>query len=133
MNDKEINDFTKTVIKEAGLESPSSDFIKNVMREINVESAQKVDFTYKPLISKTGWFVVISLFVLGITGVYLNGSTTSIFSGIDVSFFKELNFSFKLPDFKFSKIFTFSVVFLAIIASFQILIIQRIYLKNSKD
>ena len=42
MNDKEINAFTKSVIKEADLESPSSDFVRNVMSKVNAESLQNV-------------------------------------------------------------------------------------------
>ena len=54
MNDKELDDFTKSVIKEANLETPSFDFVKNVMGKIEVETLKNVEVVYKPLISKTG-------------------------------------------------------------------------------
>lgn len=133
MNDKEINAFTKSVIKEADLESPSSDFVRNVMSKVNAESLQNVVVVYKPLISKTGWVFIFSAIVLGLFGTYYNGSSTSIFSNLDLSYFNKLNFELKLPDFKFSKIFTFSIVFLAGMVMIQVYGIRYFYSKELLD
>ena len=54
----EIDDFTKYVIKEAGLESPSSDFVLNVMNVVKKEEKLSAVLTYKPIISNFSWFII---------------------------------------------------------------------------
>lgn len=59
---KKLDQFTKEVIQDAGLSSPSTDFLANVMAEVSKEKVPvKV---YKPLISKVGWLIIGSLFIL---------------------------------------------------------------------
>jgi len=133
MNDKELNDFTRSVIKEADLETPSSDFVKNVIGKIEVESLKNVEDVYKPLISRTGWVFIFSAIVLGLFGTYYNGSSTSIFSDLDLSYFSKLTFNIEFPNLKFSKIFTFSIVFLAAMVTIQVFGIKYFYSKESLD
>lgn len=59
---KKLDQFTKVVIQEAGLATPSTDFLANVMAEVSKESVAKK--VYKPLISKVGWLIIGSLFIL---------------------------------------------------------------------
>ena len=70
-----IDDFTKYVIKEAGLESPSSDFVLNVMNVVKKEEKTSELFVYKPIISNKSWFVIG--LILTISSIYyvLNSST----------------------------------------------------------
>jgi len=59
---KKLDQFTKEVIQEAGLVTPSVDFLANVMAEVSKEKTPvKV---YKPLINKVGWAIIGSLFLL---------------------------------------------------------------------
>jgi hypothetical protein len=70
-----IDDFTKYVIKEAGLESPSSDFVLNVINVVKKEEKTSKVFVYKPIISNKTWFVIG--LILTVSSIYyvLNSST----------------------------------------------------------
>lgn len=59
---KKLDQFTKGVIQEAGLATPSTDFLANVMAEVSNEKAPAK--VYKPLISKVGWLIIGSLLVI---------------------------------------------------------------------
>jgi len=130
MNDKELNEFTKSVIKEADLETPSANFLQNVMSQIKAESVQNIEVVYKPLISKIGWVFIALIIVLGFFAALYSGSSTSIFSDIDLSYFNNINFNIDFPDFKFSKIFTFSVMVLAAMVLVQVYGIRHFYSKE---
>lgn len=59
---KKLDQFTKEVIQDAGLSSPSVDFLANVMAEVSKEEVPvKVQ---KPLITKVGWMIIASLFAI---------------------------------------------------------------------
>ncbi|WP_046745306.1 hypothetical protein [Kordia zhangzhouensis] len=60
--DEKLNAFTKEIIQDAGLQVPSEDFLKHVMAEVSKEKVTKK--VYKPLISKVGWMLIGSLFVV---------------------------------------------------------------------
>jgi hypothetical protein len=59
---KNLDQFTKNVIQEAGLTTPSVDFLANVMAEVSKEKVPVQ--VYKPLISKVGWMIIGSLFLV---------------------------------------------------------------------
>lgn len=59
---KKLDQFTKNVIQEAGLTNPSVDFLANVMAEVSREKSPSR--VYKPLISKVGWMIIGSLFLV---------------------------------------------------------------------
>jgi len=66
---KNIEKITQDWVREAGLEQPSSAFVRNVMNAIEKKSAtQKV---YRPLISRWGWGMVAAVFVVSVTLLYL--------------------------------------------------------------
>ncbi len=59
---KKLDQFTKKVFQDAGVESPSVDFLANVMAEVSKEKVPvKV---YKPLITKVGWMIIGALFLV---------------------------------------------------------------------
>lgn len=62
--DKQLNDFVKKIIKTAGLETPSDGFTQNIMSKIVAEEEKRTTIQYKPLISKTSWFVLAAFAVL---------------------------------------------------------------------
>jgi hypothetical protein len=59
---KKLDQFTKEVIQDAGLASPSTDFLANVMAEVSLKPISTE--VYKPLISKVGWVIIASLLVI---------------------------------------------------------------------
>ena len=90
---KNIEDFTKFILKESTNEAPSIDFVNKVMDTIHIESvpALKED---KPLISALGW-VFISFFIIGICAMVFYGTSDS------PSLLSSINWSFvdKIPSF----------------------------------
>lgn len=74
--DKHLDNLSRKVIGELAVESPSFDFTKSVMSQINALSSSSVT-TYVPLISKTVWALIALVFV-GIVGfVNFGASDTS--------------------------------------------------------
>jgi hypothetical protein len=59
---KKLDQFTKDVIQEAGLATPSVDFLANVMAEVSKEKVPVQ--VYKPLINKVGWMLIASIFLI---------------------------------------------------------------------
>jgi len=63
IKDKHIDQYTKTLIEDAGLETVSPVVLDNIMKIISVNNATK--FSYEPLISKKGWLgILIAILVL---------------------------------------------------------------------
>lgn len=52
----------KSIFHEVGLEKPSKDFVSNIMNVI--ETSENTVKVSKPLISKKGWVLIISVFVI---------------------------------------------------------------------
>ncbi|WP_046755588.1 hypothetical protein [Kordia jejudonensis] len=59
---KKLDQFTKEVIQDAGLSSPSVDFLANVMAEVSKE--ESLVKAQNPLITKVGWMIIASLFAV---------------------------------------------------------------------
>ena len=129
--EKRIEDFTKSIIKEVGLETPSKDFLANVMEAVIVENKKAASKSYKPLISKLGWFA-ITLFLMGMS-VFISLSdfqNSKIFSTLDTSYlnkFNEINF---INNLNFSTTFTFSVLLFTAFMILQIMYIKYFYKIN---
>lgn len=62
-------EFFKKIVKEAGREKASPDFLKNVMSAI--EAKQTSSLVYKPLISRNVWFVLVVIICFSIFGLFL--------------------------------------------------------------
>lgn len=130
MNNKEkelLENFTKKMVKGTSLEKPSKNFSKSVMNAINKLESQKEISAYQPLISKKGWFLIVSSLV---ASIILLLKTTPIerpefLSKIDTSAISnalsfDMSFSFTA-----SNVTVYGFVFLAIMA-----IIQFGYIRN---
>ncbi|MBG6132434.1 preprotein translocase subunit SecG [Aquimarina sp. EL_43] len=115
----------KGLVKEAGLETPSVNFLKNVMDQVEL-SAIEVSPVYKPLISKKVWFVVgVAVAVLLCTIPFLSESKESILSTIDFSFFNKISFKNPFSEFTFHKTTIYGILFLALLFLIQITILKR--------
>ena len=54
--EKQLDEFTRKIISDAGLERPSSIFLNNLMTKI--QSVTSPVITYKPLIGKWVWWLI---------------------------------------------------------------------------
>lgn len=62
IQEDKLDDFTKKVMKEAGTETPSINFVSQIMDSISTERNEVL--AYKPIISRLNWF-----FIGGITAI----------------------------------------------------------------
>ena len=115
----------KYVVKEAGLESPSVNFLKNVMEQVEL-SAIEMSSSYKPLISKKAWFIIgVAVVVLLCTIPFLSDSKESILSTIDFSFLNKISIKNPFSGFTFHKTTIYGILFLALLFLIQITILKR--------
>jgi len=122
---EEIDAFAKKYIKEIPVESPSTNFTANLMNTISqLQTEKKIE--YKPLISKKGWFLVISA-VIAIVLLPFKKSEEGLFTlpEINFSFIEKLNFSGVVDHVNVS----LPTVYLAILFS-VLVFIQIFYLKG---
>ena len=130
---KNIEDFTKFMIKEAAFEMPSENFVTSVMDKIQAEnvSVLKED---KPLISIVGW-VLISLFFVGIYIFVLFGNyeSSTLFSNLNWSFMNDLPSLNLLDDIHFSSTFNFSFIFFLVLVFFQLVVIKNYANKENRS
>ncbi|WP_438424755.1 hypothetical protein [Aquimarina macrocephali] len=115
----------KHLVKEAGLETPSVDFLKNVMERVELSTVE-MSSAYKPLISKKVWFVIaVVTAVLLCATPFLSDSKESILSSIDFSFFNKISIKNPFSDFTFHKTTIYGILFLALLFLIQITILKR--------
>ncbi len=124
---KEIEAFTKKYVKEIELESPSKDFTTLLMQRI--ENKKSLVFTQQELISKKGWFTILTVAIL----LFFFSSKSSEKS---IIILPELDFSF-ISKMKFSQTFEFlsvsNITLIALLLFGGMLIFQLLYLKNYFD
>ena len=116
--------FTRSLIKDAGLNKPSMDFKNMVMHKIATNAAN----SYQPLISKNiWWFLAITVMALTI-GIYVYPlASTDLLGQWNLS--ERLNFNFTLPTVQISKITSYALGFLALIL-LEIPFLKRILMKQ---
>jgi hypothetical protein len=74
--DKNLEKLIGGIMKEATTESPSPDFTNRVMADVIEESKRNV-FVYKPLISRTGWFIILTGILGSLIYLYLSGGAAA--------------------------------------------------------
>lgn len=125
-DDKHLGDFTKKIVKEASLESPSFNFTDAVMSQIKALEANSATI-YKPLISKTGWVLItatiFSTILYVVFGSDSNGS--SWLNSFDLSVLSNFELPNLLSGITIPKTFTYGIVLFGIMLSIQILFLKR--------
>ncbi|PHQ55330.1 MAG: hypothetical protein COC16_05435 [Lutibacter sp.] len=130
--DKNIEDFTKFMMKEATVEMPSENFVTKVMKTIQVESIPALKEN-KPLITVAGW-VIISLFFVTICTLVLFGTyeSPSLISNLDWSFMNELPSLSIIDRIHFSSTFNFSFILFSILVILQLVVIKNYVNKENR-
>lgn len=123
---EELDAFAKKYIKEIPSEAPSVNFTANLMQKITELETVKTTITYKPLISKKVWFLLVAA-VLAIIFIPLSSSDESIISlpEMNLSFMEKLNFSGLFENVSISS----NLMYLAIGFS-ALIFVQIFYLKG---
>ena len=129
--DKKIENFTTYLMGEIDVDTPSEDFLANVMESIELEVEVETVTTYKPLIPKSVWGLMIILFLALIVYV-ITGSTVNHYL-IEALDLKVINDIFEIDLFKnihFSKIFTFSFILFSAFVVIQLFVIKNYFNKQ---
>jgi len=124
--DKNIEGFTKYIMKEVDVEKPSIDFLLKVMDAVKLESKASLSIVYKPLIPKSVWVLIVILF-LALSVFVLTGTTINYYllSQIDVPIVDNVLAFDLFKNIHFSKTFTLSfLVFSAFV------LVQLFFIKN---
>ncbi len=126
--EKNIEEFTKYLMKEADTDSPSVNFVNKVMNIINLESSRGAIKAYKPVISITGW-VFISLLIIGVCTFIFTGNfeNPEILTSIDFSFFNNLPSINLFENIHFSDTFTLTFILFTILALIQLVAIKNYF------
>ncbi|QHI35259.1 hypothetical protein IMCC3317_06050 [Kordia antarctica] len=120
VENKKLDQFTKDVIQEAGLTTPSIDFLAKVMAEVSKEKVSvKV---YKPLITNVGWMLIASLFFLFTFVLTRFSLGFSVLGDWNLAglFVQKYNITFSVPN-----TYVYCTVFLGIFVLIQIHIISK--------
>lgn len=126
--DKKIEDFSKFIIKEAGIEYPSNDFVNNVMNTINLEKSNSTITIYKPLISKQTWLLITLFLISLLIYVFTNTVKSSIIiQTIDTSFFNKFNSINIFDKIKLPNVVVFSTVLFSVLVLFQLTLIKKFF------
>lgn len=129
--DQEINAFIKKYVSEIKLESPSADFTSNIMDVVSSIDMAKSTIAYKPLISKKGWFLVVSI-LAAILMVPLRGveSKWVTFPELNFSFLEKINFTGLLDGFDISNTVLCTACLFAVLLSVQIFYLKGYFEKQ---
>ncbi|WP_298313432.1 hypothetical protein [uncultured Aquimarina sp.] len=112
----------KRLVKEAGTEDPSVDFLRNVMSDIRATSVDK-SVAYQPLISKKAWLVMGVLLIGLLISLPFLSEGTWILDNMDFSFLNGVENPF--AGFKLYSATMYGIIFLAILFMVQITVIKR--------
>ncbi|MEW7292640.1 hypothetical protein [Aquimarina sp. 2304DJ70-9] len=113
------------LVKEAGLNTPPSDFLQNVMKRVEVAQS-KSTFAYQPLISKSTW-VVISLIAVAVIFAltFLPHTTESVSRTIDFSILNSINIKNPISGLVLPKTTIYGVLFLGILFFVQVTLLKK--------
>ncbi len=122
---KNIDRLTEKLVKDAGINKPSANFLSDVMSAVN-QTAIKQE--YKPLISRATWFIIAALFAASIVTMYFYSSPElSLLQ--DLNLFEKLSFEIPTSEFKIPKTMVYAIGFLGLFL-FQIPFLKN-YLKTN--
>ena len=126
---EELDAFAKKYVKEVPLEKPSIDFTASIMQTILKEKTINV---YKPkaLITKKGWFLIVSLLLVAIFVPFKQLKQTSIkLPEIDFSFMSKIQIPNLFEYLTVSNTVLYSVFFFGIMIFAQVVFLKG-YFEN---
>lgn len=129
--DKQMDGLARKVIKKVSLESPSSNFTAQILAKV-IASKQSDITIFRPLISKTTWFLIFGCLVaLGgyaIIGVQPQGHEK--FDYLDFNIFLNNRVSGIFYRLTFSKILVYALFSLSTMVIIQVFVFKRYFDKR---
>ena len=129
--EKNIEEFTKYIMKEANVEEPSADFLIKVMSSVKLERKRYTSKIYKPLISKSAWAVIA--FVIISLGVFILGGTSNSMKipNTHIALFDRIASINIFERIQISETFAFSFVLFSLLVILQLLVIKNYFNKQN--
>jgi uncharacterized membrane protein (DUF485 family) len=128
--EQHLDSLAKKVMKSASLQSPSVDFTSNLMEEIKHATIGE-SLTYKPLISKNGWFAIIAgLIVLSMYIIFGNVEGPGLLDTVDYSAISNNKVFNAITEIKISKILTYAIGFCGLVFFIQIPLMKHMMNKR---
>ena len=129
--DQKLNAFTKKYLKDLELESPSADFTANIMDVISAIKTSDSAVSYKPLISKKGWFLVFTI-LASILIVPLRGVESKWISlpELNFSFLEKISFAGVLDGFTISNTVVYTACLFAVLMTIQLFYLKGYFEKR---
>lgn len=121
---KNIDRGAEKLVKEAGLHKPSANFLSDVMSAVNKTAIKQ---EYKPLISRSTWFIIGTLFAASFIALYFY-STPELSILQDLNLFEKLSFEIPTSEFQVPKTMVYAIGCLGLFL-FQIPFLKN-YLKT---
>lgn len=122
--EQHLDKLAEKVMKSPGLEKPSLDFTANVMSGIKTSTSKT--FVYKPLISKTGWLLIImALMALSIYLTFNTSAENSIFNSVNLSGLTNNKLTELLSGITISKTFMYALGLFGLVWFIQVPILKH--------
>jgi len=128
--EQHLDSLAKKAMKSASLQSPSVDFTSNLMKEVkHVTIGESI--SYKPLISKNGWFAIIAgLIVLSLYIIFGNVEGPGLLDTVDYSAISNNKVVNAITGIKISKILTYAIGFCGLVFFIQIPLMKHMMNKR---
>jgi len=131
--EKDIEEFTKYIMKEANAEKPSADFLNNVMDSVKMESELSLSKVYQPLISKSAWAAIaiacVALCIFILTGA---SQDSLLIPNIQLTILDRISSINIFERIHLSQTFTFSFVLFSIFVILQLVVIKNYFNKHNR-
>lgn len=127
---EELDTFAKKYVKEIPQEEPSIGFTVSIMENILKESNKNV-FTPKELITKKGWFLIVSflLVILFVASKQIKESTIKV-PKFDFSFLNKIQIPNLFESFSISNTVLYAVFFLGLMIMAQVVFLKGYFEKR---
>ncbi|HLT32421.1 MAG TPA: hypothetical protein VKZ98_01400 [Aquaticitalea sp.] len=129
--DKHLESLVEKVLKQSTLDTPSFDFTANLMSRVE-SSSPSIATTYKPLISKQVWALIVLGFIgfVAYTFIVNKSEASDLFNNIDFSIVNADKFTDILNGFKAPKLAAYGVGLVALILLIQIPLLKNYFDKR---
>tara|TARA_R110002049_G_scaffold107078_4_gene254715 strand:- start:164 stop:550 length:387 start_codon:yes stop_codon:yes gene_type:complete len=122
-DEKKIENLIDQLMANDSLEQPSIDFTKIVMSKVEAVSNSTAT-VYKPLISKSVWFIILGSYVALVAYIYLKEPITNN------GWFKRFEWSGVTPNLNFSSAVIYAFVLLAMMVGVQVPLLKHYFNKR---
>ncbi len=128
--EQHLDNLAKKAMKSSMLESPSSNFTANIMKQIEPIKIGSAT-VYKPLISKYSWFGIIAVLIgVSVYMMFFNVESSPLLETIDYSVISNNKVTDVLSGIKFSKTVMYAIGLFGLVFFIQIPLMKHLMNKR---